>query len=57
MKFLKKLFTKTPEKENNIYSEMGSLGVSSAHMLMYQNSINKMKEYENKSNSKVNHNE
>lgn len=49
MKFLTKLFKKKsnkPKTQSEIYAYMGSVGVSPEYMRMYQESTNKIKEYE-----------
>lgn len=52
MRFFKKLFKKESEKQQDIYAYMGSLGVSPEHMMMYQESVRKIKEYEERMKTK-----
>jgi hypothetical protein len=47
MKFIMKFFKKKPQKQD-VYAYMGSLGVSPKHMLMYEDAVKKIKEYEQK---------
>jgi hypothetical protein len=48
IKFLKRFFRKKPKKIENPYVYMGSLGISPEQMISYKNSVDKIKEFENK---------
>lgn len=57
MKLLKKLFKSNKKQfktDYDIYEYMGSIGVSPRYMLMYENSINIIKNYENKAHCEEN---
>lgn len=46
MRFFRNVFKKKNKKEQNTYAKLGSIGVSPSYMLMYQDSIKKIKEFE-----------
>jgi len=48
MNLITKLFTKKKVKQTNEFAMFGSIGVSPKHMMSYQDSLNKIKEYESK---------